>query len=113
VGVTHRIVAEKNAVMQAASRAATLSLYRQLLKAGANFKNYNFREYTIRRTKEEFRKNKTESDPAALQQLLLKGRENLALVQRQSMISNLFVKDQSILEVKGFVKGTVQKPATY
>jgi hypothetical protein len=89
--------------MQAASRSAALSLYKQLLKVSSGWKNYNFREYSIRRTKEEFRKNKAVTDPAAIEQLLAKARENLEVIRRQSLISNMYAKEQSILEVKGFV----------
>ncbi|CAH0481264.1 unnamed protein product [Peronospora belbahrii] len=41
------------------SSSSVLHLYRQMLRNAANFENYNFRSYALRRIKEDFRKNKT------------------------------------------------------
>jgi len=85
--------------MSGPARVTVLNLYRQMLKASKSFNSYNFREYSLRRTREEFRTNKNVTDPAALASLISKAKENLEVIQRQALINKLYVKEKSILEV--------------
>ena len=41
--------------MTAPSRQATLTLYRQLLRAAKGFSNYNFRDYAVRHVRDDVR----------------------------------------------------------
>lgn len=82
------------------SRAAALGLYRRLMKASKKFSNYNFREYALRRTREDFRKFQHESNPAAVDSLWKKALENAELLERQALIQSLYARQQSILELK-------------
>lgn len=51
--------------------------YRQLLRQGAQFSAYNFREYAKRRTRDAFRENKDVDDPRRVQELVQKGLNEL------------------------------------
>uniref|UniRef100_A0AAR2KWW0 Complex 1 LYR protein domain-containing protein n=1 Tax=Pygocentrus nattereri TaxID=42514 RepID=A0AAR2KWW0_PYGNA len=65
------------------SRAQVLSLYRRLLKESRSFPSYNYRTYALRRVRDAFRENRSVEDPKALEQLLNKARDSLAIIQRQ------------------------------
>lgn len=86
--------------MSGISRKATLSLYRKMLQEGAKFKNYNFREYTQRRVREEFKENKNITDPKQIEALLEKAKKNLAIIQRQATISQFYQQHPTVLEVE-------------
>ena len=84
--------------MSAVGRSATLSLYRNLLRAARGFTNYNFREYALRRVREEVREARTlggDDVLIAYQQ----GRQQLAMLRRQSTISGMFPQDRHAMEV--------------
>lgn len=53
-----------------ASREAVLAMYRAMLRYGGRFHDYNYREYALRRTREEFRAHATESNPETIKQLM-------------------------------------------
>jgi len=78
-----------------------LTLYRNMLKCGKNFPNYNIREYINRRVKDEFRQNKY-LDKEALDNVLNEAKVNLETMKRQSIIYSLYHKeeDKFILEVE-------------
>mmetsp|Transcript_73205 Transcript_73205/g.136801 ORF Transcript_73205/g.136801 Transcript_73205/m.136801 type:complete len:88 (+) Transcript_73205:78-341(+) len=74
-------------------------LYRQVLRAAGSFSDYNFREYFLRRARDDFRgfalRSKIGSlDAAGTDAFLQDARENLQMLQRQSTLSQLY-------EVKG------------
>jgi len=52
------------------SRALVLSLYRRQLKASKQFNTWNFRQYFARRAREEFQKNKNETDPVKIKAMI-------------------------------------------
>ncbi|KAK0112094.1 hypothetical protein ONS96_001353 [Cadophora gregata f. sp. sojae] len=56
---------------------AAKSLYRQLLRQGAQFASYNFREYAKRRTRDAFREHKDVTDSRVIQELMQKGLKEL------------------------------------
>ncbi|KAI8074766.1 hypothetical protein BC940DRAFT_231095 [Gongronella butleri] len=73
-----------------ADRAHVLSLYRNFIRHGNKFSNYNFREYVVRRSRDAFRQHQSESDPAVIQQLVKKAETDLNVVKRQAAISQLY-----------------------
>lgn len=81
-------------------RNATIGLYRQMLRAAKRFNNYNFREYALRRTREDFRKNKTASDVNVIASLIQEAKRDLEVLERQSVINSLYARQHSILELK-------------
>ena len=83
------------------SKSAVLGVYRSLLRNSKNFQNYNFREYALRRTREDFRVNRNVSDPAKLAQLMLEAEQNLAVVKRQAALSMMYASNQQyVVELK-------------
>jgi len=83
-----------------ATRGTVLGLYRSLLKTARTWKNYNFREYIVRRVKEDFSANQLEVDPARIQGLISGAQENLGIVKRQGIIQNMYNQDKLVIEVK-------------
>lgn len=72
-------------------------LYRSMLRVSKQVNDYNFRSYAIRRVKTGWRLNRNligEEAVAALR----KGRENLELLKRQSIIGNLYPSAKSVME---------------
>lgn len=81
------------------TRSQALSLYRDLLRHGNKFANYNFRTYAVRRSRDAFRAHQNETDPAVIAQLLKKGQDDLQVVKRQAAISNLYTAgDRLVVE---------------
>ena len=76
-----------------------MHLYRNMLKYASKFTHYNFREYSLRRVKYEFRANKTVDQPRALE-LYKDGLKQFDVLKRQSIISQLYPVDESVLENK-------------
>jgi hypothetical protein len=75
--------------------------YRQLLRQGSNFGEYNFREYARRRTRDAFREHQNVEDPREVQELLQKGLKELAMMKRQTTISQFFQMDRLVVEAGG------------
>lgn len=73
-------------------------LYRALLQHSARFSDYNFREYALRRTRDAFRQHKSENDPQVINRLYYDGLNNLAILKRQTAISQMFKTDPVIVE---------------
>jgi LYR motif-containing protein 4 len=81
------------------SRSAILSLYRNLLRQGNQFSQYNFREYARRRTRDAFREHKYETDPQRVEELVSKGINELQMMKRQALISQMYNIDKLVVEV--------------
>ncbi|GAB6021051.1 hypothetical protein CHUAL_003686 [Chamberlinius hualienensis] len=88
----------------AVTKYQVLNLYRQLLRESSKFSSYNHKSYFLRRVKEEFHKNKTESSEESVKKLLRLGEENLEMMKRQVVIGNLYKTDPLIIEKKQFRK---------
>lgn len=73
-------------------------LYKALLRHGSKFSDYNFREYAIRRTRDAFRANMSETDREVVNKLYYDGLNNLAVVKRQTAISQMFKADPVVIE---------------
>ncbi|KAI5357642.1 putative complex 1 LYR protein [Septoria linicola] len=80
------------------SAAQVRSLYRQLLRQSNQFAAYNFREYATRRTKDAFRDNKAVTEDAKVQELLEKGKKELQMLKRQTVVSQFFQLDRLVVE---------------
>lgn len=73
-------------------------LYKALLRSGSRFTDYNFREYTLRRTRDAFRAHTQEKDPQVVNKLYYDGLNNLAIVKRQTAISQMFEATPVVIE---------------
>lgn len=67
-----------------------LSLYKNMMREAGKFTDVNFRSYTLRRVRDEFKASKSISDPAEISKQLSFARSNLDLIKRQAMIGHLF-----------------------
>ncbi|KAG0015194.1 hypothetical protein BGZ80_009994 [Entomortierella chlamydospora] len=62
---------------------------------------YNFRDYAIRRTRDAFHAAKNETDPEKIEALIHKAQQQLEVVKRQALISQLYSGEKLVLETKG------------
>lgn len=81
------------------SRSAVLSLYRNLIRTGSRFSQYGFREYAQRRTRDAFREHQNETNPQKLQELVNRGVNELQMMRRQTVISQMYNIDKLVVEV--------------
>lgn len=79
------------------ARTQVLGLYRRLLKEASHIDNYNFRSHAMRKIKVEFRQNSSLSGPS-LEQKFKWGTEQLELVRRQRVVSQLYPEGSTIME---------------
>lgn len=63
-----------------------MDLFRNIMRTGQGFKNYNFREYILRRAREDFKANENINDPQQLNKLYDEGNQYLELLKRQQII---------------------------
>ncbi|MBN3308031.1 LYR motif-containing protein 4 isoform X2 [Amia ocellicauda] len=87
--------------MAASSRSQVLSLYRLLIKESKKFPSYNYRTYALRRVRDSFKENGAMEDPKAIEELLNKGRESLAVIRRQVSIGHLYSAQKIVVEDRG------------
>mmetsp|Transcript_1819 Transcript_1819/g.2341 ORF Transcript_1819/g.2341 Transcript_1819/m.2341 type:complete len:116 (+) Transcript_1819:218-565(+) len=80
------------------NRAAVLSLYKDLLRAGNGFSDYNLRSYINRRVKTDFRKNQSISSDEKIAELYEFGQDQLQMAKRQAVISQLYKGQTSVME---------------
>lgn len=74
--------------MSAAAVTTTRGLYRSLLRTGARFNDYNFREFAMRKTRSEFRQVREAGVDKA--QLWEHGVGQLQMLERQVAIDNMY-----------------------
>lgn len=80
-------------------RASDLrKLYKALLRHSSRFSDYNFREYSLRRTRDAFRQHMTETNVKEVNRLYYDGLNNLAIIKRQTAISQMFKSDPVVIE---------------
>lgn len=84
--------------MASPTRAATLALYRDMLRAASKFTNYNFRDYAVRNVRDRFREGSRIVEPTAAHDAYLDGRQQLDLIQRQATVSQLFPQGKHAME---------------
>ncbi|CAX42403.1 iron-sulfur protein biogenesis, desulfurase-interacting protein, putative [Candida dubliniensis CD36] len=75
-----------------------LQLYKQLLEKAYKFDNYNFREYSKRKIVETFKANKSLTNENEINQFYNEGINQLALLHRQTTISQLYTFDKLVVE---------------
>lgn len=75
-----------------------IGLYRAMLRQAIKFGGYNFRYYAIRRVRDGFEANRSLADPSEIQDALSKGRETLAMLHRQSTISQMYTVPDLVVE---------------
>ncbi|EGD81528.1 hypothetical protein PTSG_02247 [Salpingoeca rosetta] len=71
-------------------RSQALSLYRRMLREAQGFVSYNVRSYAVRRVREGFRQAKGEADPAVLENMFSKAKEDLEMLKRQRVVYQLY-----------------------
>jgi len=86
--------------MAASSKRQVLSLFKQLLKEGHRVTDYNVRNYALRRTRDAFKEYKTVENPSEIEELIIRGQNNLDVLKRQATISQLFGSGKLIIENK-------------
>ena len=78
---------------------AARSLFRTMLREAAQVDQYNFRNYAIRRVREDFRRNAAlagaDAD-AALQE----GKDALEVLRRQRIVGQLYPAAQSVMDAE-------------
>jgi len=72
------------------SRAEVLRLYRDLLRLGRAYPNYNIREYIGRVVKQDFRTNAHITESAEIEGLFSKGRTEMGNIRRMSIVQDLY-----------------------
>mmetsp|Transcript_6151 Transcript_6151/g.7557 ORF Transcript_6151/g.7557 Transcript_6151/m.7557 type:complete len:89 (+) Transcript_6151:1671-1937(+) len=75
-----------------------LGLYKQLLEKAYKFDNYNFREFAKRKIVDSFKANKSLKDDEAIKSFYNEGINQLAMLQRQTTISQMFTFDKLVVE---------------
>ena len=61
-------------------------------------KQYNFREWSRRSVRERFREHRDESDAERVAELLREAESNLAMLKRQTAISQMYAHDKNVVE---------------
>ncbi len=79
-------------------KSDVIKLYRNLLRHGSRFADYNFREYTLRKTRHEFRKMRDVTDVGAINAAYQNGLRNLTIVKNQATISQMYKAGPNVLE---------------
>ena len=83
--------------MAGPTRAGVLHLYREFVRSARQFNNYNFREYFMRHSRDTFRKHR-EASGEELQQLWERAQQEVGVLKRQSVISQMYTFDKLVVE---------------
>lgn len=84
--------------------AAVRQLYRQLLREAERFPQYNYRQYALRRIRDEFERRK-DLEADKIPELLTKGREELERLKRMTTVASLYAHDKLVIEGDAGSKG--------
>lgn len=74
-----------------------LALYKDLLRESSRFNSYYYKNYFTRKTKAQFRKH-INADEETSNQLMKKSEEMLAMLKRQTMITNVYGESKLVIE---------------
>ncbi|KZT08162.1 uncharacterized protein LAESUDRAFT_649885 [Laetiporus sulphureus 93-53] len=74
----------------APTKQALLELYHNSLRTSRAFSSYNFREYFVRRTKDEFRVIQNEADPGKLSAFYNDKVKELEVLKRSAIVNQLY-----------------------
>ncbi|XP_025115955.1 LOW QUALITY PROTEIN: LYR motif-containing protein 4-like [Pomacea canaliculata] len=80
------------------ARSQVLTLYKNLLREGKKFPDYNYRMYALRKTRDEFQNNKKITDLVHIQELIKEAEENLRVIQRQVVIGQMYSEGKLVIE---------------
>lgn len=81
--------------------SASLGLYRQLLRESRKITDYNFRAYAKRRSRLGFEQGRNATG-ADLEARLEEGRQQLELMRRQALLSQMYpAPESSVMESSG------------
>jgi hypothetical protein len=80
-----------------ATSQKVLSLYRNFIRYGNKYSSYNFREYTIRRSRDAFRQHMNETQPEKISQFIQKAEQELQVVKRQAAISQMYTTGEHLV----------------
>ncbi|KAF8558602.1 hypothetical protein OG21DRAFT_1481296 [Imleria badia] len=72
------------------SPKAILSLYSSTLRAAKSFSSYNFRNYFLQRTKDNFRSIQAETDPAKLSLAYNEAIKELEVLRRSAIVNRVY-----------------------
>ena len=78
---------------------AARSLFRTMLREAAQVDQYNFRNYAIRRVREDFRRNAALSCSEAAT-ALQEGKDALEVLRRQRIVGQLYPAAQSVMDAE-------------
>lgn len=77
---------------------STKMLYRSLLQQAGKFHSYNYRNYALRRIREEFRKNRNVKDQQEARNLIEQARSTLQMLRRQVAINSMYHGNSLVVE---------------
>ncbi|KAI6151748.1 hypothetical protein BKA82DRAFT_4102963 [Pisolithus tinctorius] len=89
------------------TRNALLGLYGATLRAARSFKSYNFRNYFLQRTRDNFRSLLAETDSDKVSRAYEQAVGELAMLKRSAIVNQLYAGPPLPIEVHGAVKGGV------
>ena len=75
----------------------SVSLYRSLLKASNLFSSYNFKEFSKRKVRERYNRNRNISG-SLLEAEIAEGNRQLKMLKRQGTINRLYDVEQSVVD---------------
>lgn len=81
----------------AATSQKVLSLYRNFIRHGHKFSSYNFRDYTIRRSRDAFKAHMNESSPEKIAEFIKVAEQELQVVKRQAAISQMYTTGEHLV----------------
>jgi len=83
----------------ASSRSAVLGMYRSFVRAGRSMNDYNMREYAVRRARLGFEQHRSLAEGSVEQGAALsRAKLQLAQLQRQVVIGNMYPQERSVIE---------------
>jgi LYR motif-containing protein 4 len=82
--------------MNGAAKREAVALYRKLLRTSSKCNDYNYREFLVRRVKQDFRSSSSNTSSTP-EDLMLAAKLKLEEVQRIVTVQNLYAVDQSVM----------------
>ena len=76
------------------------SLYKSLLRQAKKYPQYNYREYALRKIKEEFTAARSITDPQDLAKFMEQEQQNLEQLKRMTKVQELYSQDAEKLVVE-------------
>lgn len=75
------------------THSALQPLYRSLIRQAKKYPQYNYREYALRKIKEEFTEAKSITDPLELEKFVEQERASLEQLKRMTKVQELFCQE--------------------